>query len=77
MKSKDFVKLAKDNFINFFYNSMIYSIVKLGNRCALKLEKATKASFTGFFSCYLFLKVPHGQVCIKTQAYGIKILSWC
>ena len=48
-------------------------IVKLGNRCTLKLEKATKALFAGFFSCYLSLKVPHGQDCIKTQAYGIKI----
>ena len=35
-------------------------IVKLGNRCALKLEKATKALFTGFFSCYLSPKLLHG-----------------
>ena len=70
MKSIDFVKLAKDDFIIFFYNSMIYSIAKLGSivKLCTKLEKATKASFTGFFSCYLFPKVPHGQDCIKTQA---------
>ena len=48
-------------------------IVKLGNSCALKLEKATKASFMGFFSSYLSPIVHHGQDCIKTQAYGIKI----
>ena len=48
-------------------------IVKLGNHCALKLEKATKVLFTGFFSCYLSPNVSHGQGCIKTQAYGIKI----
>ena len=45
MKSKDFVKLAKDNFINFFYNSMIYSIVKLGNRCAQKPPKRHSQDF--------------------------------
>ena len=45
-------------------------IVKLGNCCALKLEKATKVLFTGFFSYYLSPKLPHGQECIKAQAYG-------
>ena len=50
-----------------------HGIVKQGNRFALKLEKATKALFTGFFRCYLSPKVPHGQDCIKTWAYGIKI----
>ena len=49
------------------------SIVNLGNHCALKLEKATKALFTGFFSRYLSPKVPYGQDYIKTQVYGIKI----
>ena len=29
--------------------SFLENVVKLGNRCALKLEKATKALFTGFF----------------------------
>ena len=43
-------------------------IVKLGNRCALKLEKAIEVSCTGFFSCYLSPKVPNGKNCIKTQA---------
>ena len=51
----------------------IKGIAKLGNHCALKLEKATKVSFTGFFSSYLSPNVPHGQDRIKTQAYGIKI----
>ena len=46
---------------------------QMGNHCILKVEKATTASFTGFFSCYLSPNVPHGQDCIKTQAYGIKI----
>ena len=49
--------------------------VKLGNRCALKLEKATEVSFTRFFSCYLSSKVPYGQGCIKTQAYRSKFNS--
>ena len=35
------------------------SIVKLGNHCTLKLQKATKALFMRFFSCHLSLKVPH------------------
>ena len=48
-------------------------VVKLSNCCALKLEKATKVSLTGFFSCYFSREVPHDQECIKTQAYGIKI----
>ena len=48
-------------------------MVKKGNRCTPKLEKATKALFMGFFSWHLSLKEPHGQDCIKTQAYGIKI----
>ena len=48
-------------------------IFKLGNHCALKLEKAIKTSFMGFFSCYLSLNVPHGHYCMKTQPYGIKI----
>ena len=38
------------------------AILKLGNRCARKFEKATKALFMGFLSCYLSPKVPHGQV---------------
>ena len=46
---------------------------QMGNHYILKVEKATTASFTGFFSCYLSPNVPHGQDCIKTQAYGIKI----
>ena len=36
------------------------NIVKLGIRCTLKLEKATKASATGFFACYFSTYVPHG-----------------
>ena len=52
-------------------NFPIY-IVKLGNRCTLKLQKTTKASFTGFFSCYLSLKVPHGQDCIKHKHMASK-----
>ena len=53
-------------------NDKIWDIVKLGNRCTLKLEKATKASFMGFFSCYLSRKVPHCQDCIKTQVRMMK-----
>ena len=65
--------------INCHWNlsfSMWYLWIKysqMGNHCTLKVEKATTASFTGFFSCYLSPNVPHGQDCIKTQAYGIKI----
>ena len=39
---------------------IIFYRVKLGNGCALKLEKATKASFNDFFSCHLSPNVPHG-----------------
>ena len=45
----------------------------MDNCWELKLEKATKALFTRFFSCYLSIKVPHGQDCIKTKAHGINI----
>ena len=65
--------------INCYWN-MSFSIwylwtkySQMGTHCILKVEKATKASFTGFFSCYLSPNVPHGQDCIKTQAYDIKI----
>ena len=56
-----------------FNNISKKCVVKFGNRSALKLEKATKVSLTGFFSCYFSREVPHDQECIKTQAYGIKI----
>ena len=48
------------------------TIVKLGNHCALKLEIATKVSFTGFFSCYLSLNVPHGQTVLKHKHMASK-----
>ena len=65
-------KIKNNNFDSYGWY-FIKNIVKLGNHCALKLELATKALFTGLFSCYLFLNVPHDQDCIKTQAYDIKI----
>ena len=67
MKSIDFVKLAKDDFIIFFYNSMIYSIAKLGSivKLCTKLEKATKASFTGFFHAICFRRCPMARTALK------------
>ena len=50
-------------------------IVKLGNRCALKLDKATIALFREFFYAifiYLSPKVLHGQDCIKHKHMASK-----
>ena len=47
-------------------------IVKLGNRCTLKLEKATKALFTGFFSCYLSQRCPMARTVLKHKHMASK-----
>ena len=47
----------------FFCNCgahFLSDIVKVVNRCALKLEKATKASVAGIFACYLSPNLPQG-----------------
>ena len=69
MKSKDFVKLAKDNFINFFYNSMIYSIVKLGNRCA---QKPPKRHSQDFFHAVCFRRCPMARTALKRKHMASK-----
>ena len=69
MKSKDFVKLAKDNFINFFYNSMIYSIVKLGNRCA---QKPPKRHSQDFFHAVCFRRCPMARTALKHKHMASK-----
>ena len=66
---KDVVKQAIWFLAYWFFE---HGIVKQGNRFALKLEKATKASLTGFFCALCLWRCPMARTALKHEHMASK-----